>query len=82
MPEIKIVDNGLFDEIGRLNVHLNYNKLKQLEYQHAEIDKGWVEIHNHFKKEHIPYKNLAILFEFTLWVPGTNEAIERVSFSW
>ncbi|GFU98018.1 hypothetical protein TNCV_232951 [Trichonephila clavipes] len=40
MPDIKIVDNGLFDEIGRLNVHLNYNKLKQLEHQHAEIDKG------------------------------------------
>ncbi|GFX37579.1 hypothetical protein TNCV_3201031 [Trichonephila clavipes] len=39
MTDIKIVDNGLFDEIGRLNVHLNYNKLKQLEHQHAEIDK-------------------------------------------
>ncbi|GFX93581.1 histone-lysine N-methyltransferase SETMAR [Trichonephila clavipes] len=38
MPDTKIVDNGLFDEIGRLNVHLNYNKLKQLEHQHAEID--------------------------------------------
>ncbi|GFV96854.1 hypothetical protein TNCV_4350671 [Trichonephila clavipes] len=50
MPGIKIVDNGFqFDEIGRLNVHLNYNKLKQLEHQHSEIDKRWVEILNHFK---------------------------------
>ncbi|GFX38472.1 uncharacterized protein TNCV_2344451 [Trichonephila clavipes] len=51
MPDIKIVDNGLIDEIGRLNVHLNYNKLKQLENQHAEIDKRWVEILNHFKSQ-------------------------------
>ncbi|GFX44957.1 hypothetical protein TNCV_3430061 [Trichonephila clavipes] len=41
MTDIKIVDNGLFEEIGRLNVYLNYNKLKQLENQHAEIDKSW-----------------------------------------
>ncbi|GFS47319.1 hypothetical protein TNCV_4862751 [Trichonephila clavipes] len=36
MPDIKIVDYGLFEKIGRLNVYLNYNKLKQLENQHAE----------------------------------------------
>ncbi|GFS63971.1 dimer_Tnp_hAT domain-containing protein [Trichonephila clavipes] len=78
MHEIKIVDNGLFDEIGRLNAHLNYNKLKQLEHQHAEIDKKLVEILNHFKNEHIPHKNLVILFEFTLCCPGTNAAVERV----
>ncbi|GFU96262.1 transposable element Tcb1 transposase [Trichonephila clavipes] len=43
MPDIKIVDNARFEETGRLNVYLNYNKLKQLENQHAEIDKknGW-----------------------------------------
>ncbi|GFX04404.1 uncharacterized protein TNCV_3975501 [Trichonephila clavipes] len=80
MPDIKIVDNGLFEEIGRLNVDLNYNKLKQLEHQHAEIDKRWVEMLNRFKNEHIPHKNLVILFEFTLWCPGTNAAVERVFF--
>ncbi|GFX89101.1 hypothetical protein TNCV_2854001 [Trichonephila clavipes] len=37
MPDIKIVDNDLFDDTGRLNVHLNCNKLKQLEHQYAEI---------------------------------------------
>ncbi|GFW15581.1 uncharacterized protein TNCV_4657211 [Trichonephila clavipes] len=41
MPDIKIVDNILCEEIGRLNVYLNFNKLKQLENQHAEIDKRW-----------------------------------------
>ncbi|GFS52948.1 hypothetical protein TNCV_330951 [Trichonephila clavipes] len=44
MPDIKTVDNGLCEEIGRLNIYLNYNKLKQLENQHDEIDKRWVEI--------------------------------------
>ncbi|GFV88894.1 uncharacterized protein TNCV_1226911 [Trichonephila clavipes] len=82
MSDIKIIDNGSFDEIGRLNVHLNNNKLKQLEHQHAEIDKRWVEILNHFKTEDIPYKNLVILFEHTLCCPGTNAAIEKVFFSW
>ncbi|GFV86311.1 uncharacterized protein TNCV_2093521 [Trichonephila clavipes] len=82
MPDIKIVDNGPFEEIGRLNVYLNSKKLKQLENQHAEIDKRLVEILNHFKNEHIPYEDLVILFEFTFFCPGTNAPVERVFFSW
>ncbi|GFT67147.1 uncharacterized protein TNCV_783021 [Trichonephila clavipes] len=81
MPDNKIVDNGLFDGIGRLNVHLNYNKLKQMEHQHAVIDKRWMEIFIHFKNERIPYKSLIILFEFTFCCPGTNAAVESVFFS-
>ncbi|GFT28807.1 dimer_Tnp_hAT domain-containing protein [Trichonephila clavipes] len=78
MPDVEIVDNGLFEEIGRLNVYLNFNKLKQLENQHAEVDKRCVEILHHFKNEHIPYENLVILFEFTLCCPGTYAPVERV----
>ncbi|GFV55716.1 uncharacterized protein TNCV_755161 [Trichonephila clavipes] len=78
MPGIKIVDNGLFEETGRLNVYLNGNKLKQLENQHVEIDERWVEILNRLKKnEHIPYENLVILVEFTSCCPGTNAPVER-----
>ncbi|GFW20104.1 hypothetical protein TNCV_2320451 [Trichonephila clavipes] len=36
MPDIKIDDNCLFDVERRLNVHLNSNKLEQLENQHDE----------------------------------------------
>ncbi|GFT76289.1 dimer_Tnp_hAT domain-containing protein [Trichonephila clavipes] len=78
MPDFKIVDNGLFEEIGRLNVYLNYNKLKQLENQHAEIDKRWVEILKHFKNEHILCENSVVLFEFMLCCPGTNAPVQRV----
>ncbi|GFV61689.1 hypothetical protein TNCV_188471 [Trichonephila clavipes] len=35
-PDIKIDDNCLFEVERRLNVHLNSNKLEQLENQHAE----------------------------------------------
>ncbi|GFW75102.1 uncharacterized protein TNCV_448071 [Trichonephila clavipes] len=73
--DIKIDDNCLIEEIRRLNVYLNYNKL---ENQHAEIDKRWVEILNHFKNEHIPYEKLVIFFEFTLRRPGTNALVLRV----
>ncbi|GFT79542.1 hypothetical protein TNCV_1326031 [Trichonephila clavipes] len=41
MPDIKINDNGLFEEERRLNAYLDSNKLEQLENQHAEIDKRW-----------------------------------------
>ncbi|GFV20728.1 hypothetical protein TNCV_3362241 [Trichonephila clavipes] len=41
MPDIKVDDNGLFEEEKRLNAYLNSNKLEQLENQHAEIDKRW-----------------------------------------
>ncbi|GFV12444.1 hypothetical protein TNCV_1792231 [Trichonephila clavipes] len=36
MPDIKIDDNCLFEVERRLDVHLNSNKLEQLENQHAE----------------------------------------------
>lgn len=78
MPDIKIDDNCLFEEIRRLNIYLNSDKLEQWENQHVEIDKRWVEIFNHFKNEHIPFENLVILVEFTLCCPGTNAAVERV----
>ncbi|GFX20732.1 hypothetical protein TNCV_77891 [Trichonephila clavipes] len=41
MPDIEIDDNGLFEEVRRLNASLNSNTLEQLENQHAEIDKRW-----------------------------------------
>lgn len=78
MPDIKIDDNALFDEIRRLNLYLNSDKLDIWKNQYVEIDKRWVEIFNYFKKEHIPYENLAILVEFVLSCPGTNAAVERV----
>ncbi|GFV33424.1 uncharacterized protein TNCV_758481 [Trichonephila clavipes] len=72
MPDTKINANCLFEIERRLNVYLNSNKMEQLENQHAEIDKRWVEILNHFKNEHFPYDNLVILVEFTLCFPRTN----------
>ncbi|GFU20782.1 hypothetical protein TNCV_4173161 [Trichonephila clavipes] len=42
MPDVKIDDNGLFEEERRLNVYLNTNKLEQLENQHVEMDERWV----------------------------------------
>ncbi|GFX03441.1 hypothetical protein TNCV_4634531 [Trichonephila clavipes] len=42
MPDIKIDDNGLFEEERRLNEYLNSNKLEQWANQHAEIDKRWI----------------------------------------
>ncbi|GFV92347.1 dimer_Tnp_hAT domain-containing protein [Trichonephila clavipes] len=78
MFDIKIDDNGLFEEIRRLNVDLNSNKLEQLVNQHSEIDKKWVEILNHFKNNHFPYDNLVILVEFNLRCAETNAEIERV----
>lgn len=78
LPDIKIDDNCLFEEIRRLNVYLNSEKLIQWENQHVEIDKRWVEIFSHFKNGHIPCENLFILVQFVLCCPGTNAAVERV----
>ncbi|GFV88204.1 uncharacterized protein TNCV_3243531 [Trichonephila clavipes] len=80
MPDIKIDDDCLFEEIRRLNAYLNSNKLEQWENRHAEIDKRWVEILSHFKNEHFLSDNLIITFEFTLCWPKTNAVAER-SFS-
>ncbi|GFV30259.1 dimer_Tnp_hAT domain-containing protein [Trichonephila clavipes] len=71
IPNIKIDDTPLFDEIRRLNEkNLNSDKLEQWGNQHVEIHERWVEMFNHFKNEHIPCENLVILVEFTLRCPG------------
>ncbi|GFT75066.1 uncharacterized protein TNCV_2244491 [Trichonephila clavipes] len=80
MPDIKINANCLFEEIRRLNVYLNSNKLEQCKNHHVEIDQRWVEILNHSKKEHIPNENLVILVELTFYCPGTSVPVERVFF--
>ncbi|GFW98832.1 uncharacterized protein TNCV_2837931 [Trichonephila clavipes] len=81
-PDIKIEDNFLFEVERRLNVHLNSNKLEQLENPHAEnLVKYGRNYLNHFKNEHIPYENVIILVEFMLCCPGTNAPVERVFFS-
>ena len=58
LPDIKIDDNRLFEEIRKVNIYLNSEKLVKWENEHVEVDKRWVEIFNHFKNAHIPYENL------------------------
>jgi hypothetical protein len=82
MPDIKIDDNCLFEEIRRLNVYLNFDNLGQWENQHVAVDKRWVEIFNHFKNEHIACENLTILVQFTLCCPGTNAELMQSFFNW
>jgi hypothetical protein len=41
-------------------------------------DKRWQEILRHFKQEDIPLKSISTVVEFTLSLPGTNAAVERV----
>ncbi|GFT99897.1 hypothetical protein TNCV_749461 [Trichonephila clavipes] len=45
MPEIKIDNSCLFEEIRRLNVYLNSDKLEQWGNQHAEVDKSGYSFH-------------------------------------
>jgi len=51
--DIKMNDNCPFEELRRLNVYLNSDKLEQWKNQHVKIDKNWVEVFNLFKNEHI-----------------------------
>ena len=51
MPDIKIDDNSLFEDIIKLNLYFNSDKLEEWENHQVEIDKKWFidEIFNHFK---------------------------------
>ncbi|GFX80938.1 uncharacterized protein TNCV_1909311 [Trichonephila clavipes] len=81
MPDIKIDAIVCLKKLED-NVYSNSNKLEQLENQHAEIDKRWVEILDRLKNEHFSYDNLVILVEFMLCCPETKAEVERVFFSW
>lgn len=78
VKDIVINDNFLFEEIRRVNLYLNEEKLKKWNDEKIELDKRWVDIFRHFREEHIPHENLKVLIEISLCCPGTNAAVERV----
>ncbi|GFU06662.1 uncharacterized protein TNCV_4352581 [Trichonephila clavipes] len=73
MPDVKIDDDCMFEEIRRPN-----NKLELWENKRSEIEKRWVDILNHFRNEHFSHDNLVILVEFTLCRYGSSSEVETV----
>lgn len=71
-------ENELFDEVGYLKNFLSMEKLIHWRESKTSIDQKWVEIFNHFENESIPYKNILIIIEFLLCLPGTNAPTERL----
>lgn len=53
VKDIVINDNFLFEEIRRVNLYLNEEKLKKWNDEKIELDKRWVEIFRHFRVSHM-----------------------------
>lgn len=71
--DIIIDDNLLFDEVRRINNFLQGNNCTE----ETEIDKKWIKIFDFLKQQHIPSRNITILVEMALSLPGTNANVER-----
>ncbi len=73
-----IDDNELFSEISRLKLYCTASKIKEWENKKVETDQKWMDIFRHFKNKHIAFKNLQMIAEIVMCLPGTNASVERV----
>lgn len=77
-PNHNINENDLFDEISCLKNYATDNKLRNWNDEKISADLRWVEIFSHFKNCNISHQNCKKIVEYTLCLPGTNAATERI----
>lgn len=67
----------MFDEFCCVKKYTDEN-IERWNEINSSISDRWKELYLHFQSENIPCKNILILVEFALTLPGSNAAIERV----
>lgn len=78
MKVTNIDENQLFDEYGYVKQYVLPDKIRTWVSEKVPTVTRWLEITNHFKDSDVPCGNILQIVEFTLALPGTNAAIERI----
>lgn len=70
-------DEELFDEYTCVRQYVEENVTTWANHD-TVTDERWRELFTHFDMRQIPTKNIRQLVEFSLALPGTNAAVERM----
>lgn len=72
-----ISENELFDESGYVRTYVEEH-MTDWNTRDVSVSQKWDEIFSHFANINVSLKNIITLVEFTLALPGTNAAVERI----
>uniref|UniRef100_A0A1A8CP43 HAT C-terminal dimerisation domain-containing protein n=1 Tax=Nothobranchius kadleci TaxID=1051664 RepID=A0A1A8CP43_NOTKA len=77
LPNIHINETELFDEVTSVKTYTS-DKIGQWDRDIKPADERWAEIFTHFKHQNVPFKNVAVICQFAMCLPGTNASVERI----
>lgn len=73
----RLNEDELFDEITNVNAYCA-TKLDEWNELQLSSSKRWVNVFQHFEKEHVSCENVKLLIEFIHSMPGSNSTVERL----
>ncbi|XP_070412140.1 uncharacterized protein [Nothobranchius furzeri] len=77
LPNIHINETELFGEVTSVKTYTS-DKIGLWDRDIKPADERWAEIFTHFKHQHVPFKNVAVICQFAMCLPGTNASVERI----
>lgn len=75
LPQTDINETELFDEVTFVKTYTS-GKIEEWNTALVPVDERWTEMFTHFNQGHVPYKNISIICQFAMCLPGTN--VERI----
>lgn len=77
LAHININETELFDKVTSVKTYTSDN-IEQWNRDTKPADERWAEMFKHFKQGSIPFKNVAIICQFAMCLPGTNASLEHI----
>uniref|UniRef100_A0A8C6UAT9 HAT C-terminal dimerisation domain-containing protein n=1 Tax=Neogobius melanostomus TaxID=47308 RepID=A0A8C6UAT9_9GOBI len=77
LPQSDISETELFDEVTSVKTYTS-EKIEQWNTISTPADERWAEMFTHFKHSHVPFRNIFVICQFAMCLPGTNAPVERI----
>lgn len=68
----------VFDQYGFIKNYCNEEKISEWREKKVATEDRWVDIFKHLEREHLPYREFALIAEFILCLPGSSAPVERI----
>ncbi|BFZ18203.1 hypothetical protein BsWGS_21242 [Bradybaena similaris] len=77
-PDLQLIEENLFDDYCQLKSYATEEKMAEWNSANCSVADRWVEIFDHFNKEHLDYSCLEVVVSFCLTLPGSNATVDRI----
>ncbi|KAJ8369730.1 hypothetical protein SKAU_G00097580 [Synaphobranchus kaupii] len=79
LRQSNIDEAQLFDETTSVKMYTT-EKVAQWNTDGKPADERWAEMFAHFQTRGVPFKNIGLICQFAMCLPGTNAPVERIFF--